>query len=293
MIPFRALFLASRPKTLTAAFVPIIVVWGLAHAEALPVQNWIFIFALMASIFIQIATNFVNDASDFRKGADTEERLGPLRVTQAGLLTYRQVMISAVLCLLIATLFGLPMVIEGGLPILTIGLLSLFFAYGYTAGPFPLAYLGLGDLFVIIFFGIVACVGLYYLNSKAVSSSSVMIGLQVGLHCAVLIAINNLRDIFQDLKANKKTMAVRLGIEGAKAEIFILIWLPFVLQVYWLLQGYLFAFFIPLLLLPLAIYLTKNIFKTEPSRAYNSYLGQAAALHMGYGLCLSLGLYLK
>lgn len=292
MNPIRALLLACRPKTLTAALVPILVIWGLNKAENAVMQHWIFILALLASIFIQIGTNFVNDASDFKKGADTEERLGPLRVTQAGYLSYQQMMAAAGVAFLIAIGFGVPLVIEGGTVILIVGVLSLFFAYGYTAGPFPLAYLGLGDLFVVLFFGFVACMGLNYLNTKIFTVSSFIIGFQVGLHCAVLIAINNLRDVFQDLKAEKKTMAVRLGIEGARAEIFILIWLPFILQLFWFLKGYTLAFYLPFLMVPLAILLTKNVFKNEPGRIYNKFLGQAAGLHLGFGICLSLGLSL-
>ncbi|HEY8272471.1 MAG TPA: UbiA family prenyltransferase, partial [Pseudobdellovibrionaceae bacterium] len=145
--------IAFRPKTLTACVVPILVASALVKALHLSVDVEVVVLALFASFFIQIGTNLVNDAVDFKKGADTEKRMGPRRVTQSGLFSYKQVMLAAGLCFIFAVACGIPLVIKGGTAILVIGVLSVLMGYAYTMGPIPLAYFGLGDLFVILFFG--------------------------------------------------------------------------------------------------------------------------------------------
>lgn len=287
---FQSVILAFRPKTLTASLVPCLAATALAYRAAPELHWWVFSYALLASFFIQIGTNLVNDAMDFKKGADTSERIGPQRITQAGILTSLQVLLLATLFFVGAVLFGIPLVNEGGQPIIIIGLLSVAMGYAYTAGPFPLAYRGLGDLFVILFFGLVAVMGLFYLHTKTWTADSFILGLQIGLHATVLIAINNLRDIDGDRKVNKKTLAVRLGIDGAKSEIYILCLSPFILQAYWLLQGRWVAGLIPLLAFPIAMKIIKNIKATAPSAQYNQFLGQSAGLHLVFGVLLSIGL---
>lgn len=285
-----SVLLAFRPKTLTASLVPCLAATALAWAEGINIQWWIFGSALMASFFIQIGTNLVNDAMDFKKGADTKERLGPLRMTQAGVLTSFQVLFMATLFFIAAIAFGIPLALEGGWPIVIIGLASVLMGYAYTAGPFPLAYRGLGDLFVIIFFGLIAVMGLFFIYSKIWSASAFLLGLQIGLHATVLIAINNLRDIDGDTKVHKRTLAVRLGINGARKEIYFLCLSPFFLQIYWLVQGYWLAAVLPFLALPLAIKIMKNIKTSPPSSMYNIFLAQSAALHLIFGTLLSIGL---
>ncbi len=289
---FQSIILAFRPKTLTASLVPCVAATALASAEKFPIRWWIFIYALAASFLIQIGTNLVNDAMDFKKGADTNERIGPQRITRAGILSGTQVMLLATVFFIGAVVFGLPLVLEGGKPIVLIGILSVMMGYAYTAGPFPLAYRGLGDLFVIIFFGLVAVMGLFYLHSKMWTASAFILGLQIGLHATVLIAINNLRDIEGDAKVNKRTLAVRLGIGGARKEIYFLCLAPFLLQMYWLGQGRSVAAALPMLALPLAIKIMKNITKNPPGPLYNKFLGQSAGLHLVFGILLSIGLIL-
>lgn len=284
--------LAFRPKTLTAALVPILVGTAWVYFLGYRVQIWISALALLASFFIQIATNLVNDAADFEKGADTETRLGPTRVTQSGLFTAKQVWMMSAVFFLLATACGLPLVIHGGWPIVIVGLLSLFFAYGYTAGPFPLAYLGLGDFFVILFFGLIAVSGLVYLQTQSWDLGSFLLGLQIGLHAAVLIAINNLRDSAQDVLVGKKTLAVRLGKDLARLQIGLMIFLPFVLNFLWLPTVGAWAVFLPFLALPLAFKIFKLILETEPGTRYNQFLGMSAGLHLMFGLLLGLGLVL-
>ncbi|MNT18328.1 1,4-dihydroxy-2-naphthoate octaprenyltransferase [compost metagenome] len=173
--------------------------------------------------------------------------------------------------------------------IVAIGIASVAMGYSYTAGPFPLAYLGLGDLFVILFFGLIAVLGMVFLHGGTWPQEAWILGLQIGFHATVLIAINNLRDVHGDKLVNKKTLAVRMGVPFARFEIAFFAFAPFVLNLYWLLHGFTWAAFLPLLALPLAIKIAKNVFSTEPSPAYNKFLGQSAGLHLVFGLLLALG----
>ena len=166
---------------------------------------------LAGALAIQIATNFFNDAIDFSKGADTEHRLGPRRVTASGMMSPRMVMALAVGFLMIAVACGVVLYQARGWPIIAIGLPSLFLAYGYTGGPFPLAYRGMGELFVILFFGLVAVMGTVFIQTGDWSAAAILLGLQTGLLSAVLISINNLRDRSEDATTGKNTLAVRFG----------------------------------------------------------------------------------
>ena len=285
----KSIILAFRPKTLTAALVPCVAGTALVKAIGLSWDGWVLFYALAASFLIQIGTNLVNDAVDFKKGADTEKRIGPQRITQAGILTANQVMVLGSLCFLLAVLCGVPLVLKGGWVIVAIGVASVLMGYSYTAGPFPLAYLGLGDLFVILFFGLLAVTGVVFLNTGEWLQEAFILGLQIGLHATVLIAINNLRDHSGDALVSKKTLAVRFGVKFSRWEIATLCFAPFVLNLYWWFEGYKIPAMISMLALPLAVKITKNIFATEPSSVYNKFLGQAAGLHLVFGLLLALG----
>jgi len=285
--------LAIRPKTLTAALIPVIVGTALASSIHGTVQLDLSLFAFLSAIFIQIGTNLFNDAMDFKKGADTAERIGPQRVTQSGLLEANQVAWGGAVCFLIASLLSIPLLLAGGWPIVVIGIASLIAGYAYTGGPFPLAYVGLGDLFVLIFFGWVAVGGIYYLNTGTLDREALLAGTQVGLLSTVLIAINNLRDYQTDRKAGKRTLAVRLGPTLAKVEIAGLCFVPFVLGGYWFQQGLRWATLLPLGVFPFAFFLFRRIQKTDPSVVYNQFLAQSALLHLTFGMLLSLGFYLR
>jgi len=281
----KALLLAARPKTLSAAVVPIVATVGLVLKMQIEIQWWIVICALLSSFCIQIGTNFVNDAMDFKKGADTDQRIGPIRVTQQGMLSYRQVMSFAALFFVGAVLFGLPLVLHGGWPIVMIGLTSIMMGYAYTSGPIPLAYYGLGDLFVILFFGLVAVGGLFYLLTGQYNLDALVLGLQIGFLSTILIAINNLRDIKTDKEVGKNTLAVRLGLIGAKIWIGFLIIAPFLMGYYWLYQNKYFLYIVPTLALPLGLSVLKKIIQNDPSPEYNKYLAKSSA----YGLIFSIG----
>lgn len=283
--------LALRPKTLTAALVPVVVATALVKAEGVEVKWWISIATLFASFLIQIATNLINDAIDFEKGADTAERVGPVRVTQSGLLTAKQVKRGAYICLAVAFLTGIPLVLHGGWPIMVIGLLSLAMAYGYTGGPFPLAYLGLGDLFVILFFGLIAVMGTHFLHSGLWSLPAAVAGIQIGFLATVLIAINNLRDCEQDRKVGKRTLAARFGARFAKWEIAILSYSPFLLGAFYAPQGWKWAAYAPLVAVPLAGRVVRSVWGAESGEELNRSLAKAAGLQIVFGFALALGLW--
>ena len=209
--PLKARFLAARPKTLPAAIVPVwlgcVLAWKLTGAFDLVLA----LCTVFGSIAIQIATNFFNDAIDSHKGADTEKRLGPRRVTASGLMTPISVMRWALGFLMIAVACGAVLYHARGWPILAIGLPSLFLSYGYTGGPFPLAYRGMGEIFVILFFGFVAVCGTVFIQTGTWPPEALLLGGQIGLLSAVMISINNLRDREEDTLTGKRTLAVRLG----------------------------------------------------------------------------------
>lgn len=281
--------LSFRPKTLTAALVPCLAASAWCWASGRGFHGPSLFFALVSSFCIQIATNLFNDAIDFKKGADNERRIGPKRITQSGLLSSKSVLGLGALFLIFALLAGYPLLLRGGEPILSIGLFSLFLAYGYTGGPYPLAYKGLGDVFVILFFGLIAVGGMIYLHQLTWPLESLILGLQIGFLAAVLIAINNLRDHRTDADVGKKTLAVRLGVQGARWEILFLALVPYALSSFWFFNGYPWAGGLTFLSLPFALTLTKNIFNNEPGPVYNEYLGKAALLHLAFGLLLSAG----
>ena len=280
--------LATRPRTLGAAAIPVLAGAALAFAAGNfdPLAT---LLIVACAALIQIATNYFNDALDHAKGADTAKRLGPTRATSSGLLAPRAVMRGGVICLALAVALSIPLVLHGGWPIVVIGIFSLFFAYAYTGGPFPLAYLGLGEIFVVLFFGIIAAAGTFYLNALEWSYGSLLAGLQIGLHSSVLLAVNNLRDIESDRAANKRTLAARFGLTFARRENAALVMAPYVLGLAWLPLGYLWAFLLPLMTLPLGWWLARACLEAQPDRSVNQLLAQAAALHAAFGLLLAIG----
>lgn len=209
--------LAIRPKTLTVALSPIIIGTSLAYRDGAFHGFYLFL-TILSALLIQIGTNLANDYFDFQKGADNHERKGPVRVTQAGLISPKKVKAAFCLAFLLASCAGLGLVYRGGWPIFLIGIASVLSGLLYTAGPYALAYLGLGELFVLIFFGPVAVAGTYYVQTLKLSWESIASGIAVGLLACAILVVNNLRDIETDRKANKKTLAVRLGRQFANFE---------------------------------------------------------------------------
>ncbi len=208
---------AIRPKTLSAGVAPILIGCTLAY-NAHHFHLISALCALVASVSIQIGTNLANDYFDFKKGADTPDRIGPTRVTQAGLIPPETVKKAFILAFGIAVLAGLYLIFRGGWPIIAIGLASILSGVLYTGGPFPLGYIGLGDLFAGLFFGPVAVMGTYYVNTLSVSKLSLLFGLALGAYSVALISMNNLRDADEDSRTNKRTLVVLLGKTFGKIE---------------------------------------------------------------------------
>ncbi len=214
---------ASRPKTLGAAIAPVLVGTTIGANVAGEWHPWLAVCTLLSCIALQVATNFFNDAIDFVKGSDTAERQGPRRITASGVVSPKQVIVAGCVTLAIATALSVPLILARGWPIIAIGIPSLYFCYGYTGGPAPLAYRGLGELFVILFFGLVAVTGSAFVQSGQWHVEALIAGVEIGCLSTVLIAINNLRDIVEDTKSGKRTLAVRFGERFARWEIIALL----------------------------------------------------------------------
>lgn len=280
--------LASRPRTLTAAVVPVLVSMALARYLKFAVEPFLILCLFVSAISIQVATNLFNDVLDFKKGAD-KDRLGPTRVTQAGLIAPEMVLKVAIAFCVVAFAFGVPLVMSGGWPIAIIGLISIFLAYGYTGGPFPLAYKGLGDLFVIVFFGVIAVGGSFYVLTRHWYIEVLVLGVQVGLLAAVLIAVNNLRDSETDAKANKKTLAVRFGDRFVRLQISVMLALSYALCYYWVQHFYQWFFMLFWTGLPITIKLLGIIWE-EPKKPEQLIraLAMSAFLHVFFGLTFTV-----
>jgi len=282
--------LAARPKTLGAAIAPVLVGSVLGYRLSGQFCLWLMLDTLAACMCLQIATNLFNDALDALKGSDTQERLGPVRITASGMMAPRTVVRMAVAVLLVATLLSAPLIWYRGWPIIAIGIPSLYFCFGYTGGPIPLAYRGLGELFVVLFFGLIAVTGSAYVQGGGWYFEAFVAGLQVGALSTGLIAINNLRDIEEDTKTGKKTLAVRFGKSFGRWEIAFLYAFATLACLYWYtvrpqaIYGVA-AFTIIVGLLSFA--LVRQVFRTEPSPVYNKYLAQAGALLLGFSIAFS------
>lgn len=280
--------LAARPKTLSAAVVPVLIGTSLAAHEPSGITWWVFGCALAGAVLIQIATNFINDALDFKKGADTGERLGPLRVTQAGLLGADAVMHGAWACLIGAAVCGIPLIYRGGWPMLVIGLTSIAAAYLYTGGPYPLAYHGLGEIFVLIFFGLVAVGGTFYAHTLQLTQSALAGGYAAGALATVLLVINNLRDVEGDRASRKFTTVVRFGESFARAEIAFFALTPFVAAalIAWMRDDW--WLLLTAAALPLAIFVIHCVHGSR-GRELNRCLALAGALQWLFGVLFVAG----
>lgn len=281
---------AARPKTLVAAFVPVLV--GAAIAMNDGVINWTATsVALLCAFLIQIGTNFANDYFDFIKGADTEDRIGFERATSAGLIEPKTMLLATIISMGLAFILGLYLVWVGGIVVLIIGLLSLIFGILYTGGPFPLGYNGLGDVFVFLFFGIVAVMTTYYVNALEWSLDTFWASLAIGALCTNILVINNLRDIEQDSKAGKKTLGVLFGDIVLKIEYTLMLLLAFAIPPHFYFQlGYQVWVFLPFLVLPIAIRHTITVWKEIDKRNLNAQLERTARFMAIFGALFVLGI---
>ncbi len=263
---------AARPKTLGAAVAPVIVGTAIGWRFGGELHWGLAASTLLACMALQVATNWFNDAIDFEKGSDTAARIGPRRITASGVVTSRQVIVAALLMLGVATAFSVPLFLARGWPIVAIGIPSLYFCYGYTGGPAPLAYRGLGELFVILFFGLVAVTGSAFVQSGQWLAQALVAGVQVGCLSTVLIAINNLRDIDEDRSTGKRTLAARFGVTFARCEITALVIMAVALQGYWWGQGVAHVPMATVLVGLIGALVVSKTWRLPPGKAYNGLL---------------------
>lgn len=288
----QAWMLAARPKTLPAALSPVIVGTALAYADGglawLPALG-----AAVGALLLQILSNFANDYSDFFRGADTPDRLGPLRVTSAGLITPAQMRNGIIAVIAASALVGLYLIWVGGWPILLIGVAGIVAALAYTGGPFPFGYYGLGELFVFLFFGVAAVCGTYYVQTLTLTSAVVTASFAVGALVTAILVVNNYRDIDTDRRAGKRTMAVRLGRRGAQVEYAALLVFAFLLPVVmWLMENASVWVMLSWLTLPLAMQLIQTLRSATDGPTLNKTLAGTARLGLLFSLLLAAGIVL-
>jgi 1,4-dihydroxy-2-naphthoate octaprenyltransferase len=291
MPKWRIWWLASRPKTLSAAIAPVLV----GSAVAFSADGFIFVAAfaaLLVGLLIQVGTNFYNDYADFARGADTAERLGPMRVTQSGLLAPQTVRQGAIFTFSMAGLIGAYLIWLAGWPVALIGLAAILAGLAYTAGPWPLAYNGFGDLFAWIFFGFVAVCGTAYVQLRQVPFMGWMGGLALGAMITALLAVNNIRDIGTDRSAGRRTIPVIFGRNGGLIEYgFCLITAYLTPMFVFITFRQVLWYLLPIVTLPEAIRLFRFIQVTE-GRSLNKALAGTARLVLWYGVFMAVGISL-
>jgi 1,4-dihydroxy-2-naphthoate octaprenyltransferase len=286
-----AWLLASRPATLPAAAVPVLVGTAAAVGKGAAFRPFVFAATFVAALLIQVGTNFANDYSDFHRGADDEGRLGPTRVSQSGLLTHGAVRRGIVVAFGAATLVGWYLVWEGGWPIVAIGVLAILSGLAYTGGPWPFGYHGLGDVFVFVFFGLVAVTGSAYLQAGAWDGLALAAAVPVGLLVTNILVVNNLRDLPTDRAAGKRTLAVRIGDRATRVQYALFAAFAYAVPAAlaltaprrpWLL--------LPWLSAPLGLRLTRQVLGSLAGRELNHFLKRTAQLLLLFGMLLVAGL---
>jgi 1,4-dihydroxy-2-naphthoate octaprenyltransferase len=274
----------ARPRTLPAAIAPVVVATSLADTESNTIAA---LLALTVSLALQIGVNYANDYSDGIRGTDND-RIGPLRITAGGLATPAQVKSAAFISFGVAAVAGLALAISSSWWLIAVGLLSIAAAWGYTGGKNPYGYLGLGEIFVFIFFGLVATVGTFYVQTDEITAQSILAGTIVGfLACAILV-INNIRDRAKDEVVGKRTLAVRIGDRRSRLLFSALVVAPYLLTAGfgtpWTL--------LTLATLPLSVSILRSLWSGIDGAALISLLGKTGKLQMFFSLALSLALIL-
>jgi len=283
---------AIRPKTLVVSVVPVVAGTALAYGHGVG-RLAPALAAGIGALLIQMGTNFINDYYDFKKGADTSERVGPMRVTQHGLIAPSTVLAAGLICFAAATVAGTYLVVIGGWPIVAIGLLSLAAGYAYTGGPFPLGYHGLGEAFVFIFFGLVAVAGTYYVQAGTLHPVVWFVAVPMGALASAVLVVNNLRDIATDSRAGKRTIAVRFGARATRFEYCALLAIAFAAPLLlWVSGGGSAWVLLGLLSAPLAFGPIRRVF-FQSDAVLNEALAGTARLQLAFGLFYSLGLVLS
>ncbi len=284
---------AARLRTLPAALAPVLV--GTALAGYLHVFHPLrFLAALLGAIFIQVGTNLSNDYSDARRGADTEDRLGPVRVTAGGLVPPKQVLIATYVSFALAVLAGVYLIVVAGWQLLLVGAASILAGVLYTGGPRPYGYEGLGELFVFLFFGIVAVAGSFFVQVKHLNWEAFALAVPVGLLAAGILVVNNVRDIDTDRRAGKRTLAVRLGRERTRTMFALIVYAAYLLApVTWLFGPLKAWVLLPWLTLPVAAQVVRVVRNQTDGPSLNGALARTGLLQLTFCVLLSAGLLLS
>jgi 1,4-dihydroxy-2-naphthoate octaprenyltransferase len=289
----RIWLMAARIRTLPAAASPVLVGTALAGFQHVfdPLR---FLAALIAALFIQVGTNLSNDYSDARRGADTEDRLGPVRVTAGGLVPPRQVLVATYLTFGVAVLAGAYLIAVAGWELLAVGAASILAGVLYTGGPRPYGYEGLGEVFVFLFFGIVAVAGSYFVQVTRLDWEAFSLAVPVGLLASAILVVNNVRDIDTDRRAGKRTVAVRLGRERTRVMFAAVVYSAFVLApVTWWFGPLTPWLLLSWLSLPLAAGLVRTVRNRADGPSLNQALAQSGILQLTFCVLLSAGLLLS
>ena len=287
--PVRAWILAARPATLPAAVVPVLVGAAAVLADGAQLRPFVLAMTLVCAVLIQIGTNFANDYSDFVRGADTEARLGPVRVTASGLMTREEVRSGIIVAFGLAVLIGLYLAWIGGWPIIAIGILSVASGLAYTGGPFPTGYHGLGDLFVFVFFGVVAVTGTAFLQTGEWSLIALFLSIPVGLLATNILVVNNLRDLATDIAAGKRTLATRIGERATRTQYVLFCVAAFLVPAVGAFQHAAPWLLLPFLSAPLAIVLVRKVAGGVAGRELNPVLERSGQLLLVFGVLLAIG----
>jgi 1,4-dihydroxy-2-naphthoate polyprenyltransferase len=289
----RIWLMAARIRTLPAAIAPVLVGTALAGWQHVfhPLR---FVAALIGAIFIQVGTNLSNDYSDARRGADAEDRLGPVRVTAGGLVPPSQVLVATYVSFGVAVLAGVYLVVVAGWQLLIVGAASILAGVLYTGGPKPYGYEGLGELFVFLFFGIVAVAGSYFVQVKHLDWKAFALAVPVGLLASGILVVNNFRDIDSDRRAGKRTLAVRLGRAKTRTMFAVIVYLAFVLApVTWVFGPMKPWVLLPWLTLPLAAQIVREVRNRTDGPSLNQALAHTGMLQLAFCTLLSAGLLLS
>lgn len=279
--------MAARPKTLPAAVIPVLVgaayAWrdGVSHTSA-------FAICLVFALLVQIGTNYANDTFDFLKGADREDRVGPQRAVLSGLVAPRTMVIATIVVFSLAFLVGLILVVYRGPGLLVIGVTSILFGFAYTGGPFPLAYRGLGDVFVVVFFGLVAVGGTYYVLTGRVTMEVLIAAVPIGLLATNILVVNNFRDMETDARAQKRTLVVRFGRGFARWQYGLSLVVVTLVPVGFALQQQKPMLLLPLMAVPLGYSVLKRLTADRPPAELNTLLGASAGVLLIYGVLLAI-----
>ncbi len=285
--------MAARPRTLPAAVAPVLVGTALAGFDHVfhPLR---FLAALLGAVFIQVGTNLSNDYSDARRGADTEDRLGPVRVTAGGLVPPRQVLVATYVSFGLAVLAGIYLIVVAGWQLLLVGAASILAGVAYTGGPKPYGYDGLGEVFVFLFFGIVAVAGSFFVQVRHLSWEAFALAVPVGLLAAAILVVNNFRDIDTDGRAGKRTLAVRLGRERTRMVFAAIVYGAYLLApLTWLFGPLKPWLLLPWLTLPAAAPLVRLVRNRTDGPSLNQALAQTGMLQLAFCVLLSAGLLLS